>query len=160
MKGFTFIEMIIALVIAAVVCLFTIPSFMQSSAEIKGELAQAQLLSQLQQAQQIANNKMTDVKICLSRDGQTCVTDNAALILLSVGNELITSAYVKGKGTLHLRSYPAYRNYILVQPAVAGNSDNGTFWYCSGDNVLQWAVTVSQSGEPQVVSTPSEQLDC
>lgn len=159
MKGFTFIEMIIVLAIAAVICLLAIPSFLHSETKIKGTLAQAQLLTQLHQAQEIANNKMVNVTICLSSDGQTCVTDNAAMILLSIGRELVMSTYIKGRGRLHLRSYPAYRNYILMSPTVAGSSDNGTFWYCSKENVLQWAVTVSQSGEPQLLTAKNGVID-
>ncbi len=160
MKGFSLIEMMIALSIAAIICFMAVPSFLHHASETTDTVAQSQLLSQLHQAQEIANNKMTVVTVCLSSDGIKCASDNATMILLSVGEELITSMYVKGKGTLHLRSYPVYRNYLLVRPTIVGNSDNGTFWYCSKDNIVQWTVTVSQSGEPRVISKPTERLEC
>lgn len=159
MKGLTLIEMVIALSLAVIVCVIAIPSFFHSDLETQGEIAQAQLLTQLQQAQSLANQKMTGVTICLGRDGVNCVSDRATMILTLVGDELMSSAYVKGRGTLHLRSYPSYRDSIAILPAIIGKSDNGTFWYCSKDNALQWAVTVNQSGEPQVLLAKDGVID-
>jgi type IV fimbrial biogenesis protein FimT len=159
-KGLTLIEMIIALSLVAMICLIAVPSFRQQAIHATNNIAQAQLLQQLQQAQQIANAKAISVTVCLSRDGKACVADNGTMVLSFADNHLFSSAYLKGDGVLHLRAYPIYRNYIIVQPAIINKSDNGTFWYCDKDHVLQWAVSVSQYGEPHFVAKSYQQLVC
>lgn len=169
MKGVTLIEMIIVLSLIAIICLFAIPSFQRQADEGMASIAQTQLLQQLQNAQQVANAKMVSVAVCLSHDGKTCVASDGAMVLTFIDSkadgvlhddeQLISSVFLKGSGSLRLRSYPTYRNYILVLPSVVSKSDNGTFWYCK-DDAVQWAVTVSQSGEPHVVDKPDEALAC
>jgi Tfp pilus assembly protein FimT len=169
-KGFTLIEAMIALSIAIIVCVIAIPSFHQQVKRSTNKITQSQLLDYLQQAQQVANAKMINIAVCLSRDGKTCVASDSNKVLVFADShadgilhddtQLMSSVTLKGDGLLHLRAYPFYRHYILMQPAVVNKSDNGTFWYCDNNHTLQWAITVSQSGEPHTVEKPAEQLGC
>ena len=166
MRGFTLVEVIIALLLAAIVCFIAIPSLRQYGSQTTDTVAQSQLLQVIQRAQQTANAKMKSMALCPSRDGKTCVSDDANMVILFTDNhndgvihddaQLVSGVFLQGSGSLYLRSYPAYRDYLLMLPLALGSSDNGTFWYCSNDHVFQWAVTVSQSGEAHVVTSATE----
>lgn len=150
--GFTLLEVLITLSLITIAYFFAIPSFNEQANQVQNKIAQTQLLQQLQHAQQIANSQIINVAVCLSQDGETCSESSGSSVLMFVKNQLIASVALKGRGVLHLRSYPEYRHYILVKPTVIATSDNGTFWYCSWRHILQWAIAVGQAGEAHIIA--------
>lgn len=165
LSGFTFIEILIALSIAAILAAIAIPSLHQTQDKISTNLAQQALLQQIQQAQQIANAKMVGVGMCLSDNGKLCVDQSTRMICSFIDHhhdgkmheesQVIACNLLREEGMMHLRAYPKYRHYLLLLPVIENTSDNGTFWFCSKNQTVQWAVAVSQSGEAHVVKDVS-----
>src|SRR5262249_52313364 len=59
-------------------------------------------------------------------------------------------------GSLHWRSFPLHRNFLLFLPdGLAFN--NGSFWHCHGEKA-KWAIVINQSGRARVVN-PDENGD-
>lgn len=171
LKGFTLIEALITLSLVAIIMFMVIPHTHETSQETKKNLAQIELIQQVGQAQQVSLAKMTSVAICLSNDGKMCAAKNASMLISFIdthndgivheGSQIISSSFLEGAIGMHLRSYPKYRDYLLILPVDQGISDNGTIWHCNVNKSADWAVTVSQLGEAQVVdNVASKQLPC
>jgi len=152
-SGVTLIEILIVLSLIIILSFAILPTFRQQTTHATDTLIQTQLLQQLQRAQLLANAKGVNIGVCLSEDEKSCVNEGVTVLtFLENQHHIISSTKLKGGGKLHLRSYPYYRDYILVKPVAVAPSDNGTFSYYDQRQQFRWSIAVGQYSEPRVTS--------
>ena len=160
MRGVTFIEALIVLAIMSVLAAVTLPSMRHYLGQSHAEVVKAQILESIQIANQQAKTRHLPVALCRSHDRLTCSRDHGEDVLIFVDESddgvvldqsklLLVRQLNLQQGDLFLRSYPAYRQYLLFVPQGLTRSDNGTIWYCQ-DATLIWAVMLNKTGRARV----------
>jgi type IV fimbrial biogenesis protein FimT len=166
-NGFTFIEMITAILLIAVVANFTWPYLRHLYDEHEDDLMQISLLNTIQYAQRTALQTGAAVSICGSQTGDSCDEgwEHSQLVFFDQENRgdvvgksrvLFTNEFPSHQGQLHWRSFPRYRTdlHFYGQGTL---SDNGTFWYChNADANPSWAIVINQAGKSRVLH-PNQQ---
>lgn len=161
--AYTFLEALIVLFIISILAALSFPSLHSFFNREYDKTIQLQLLRSIQLARQEAIAQHVLVSLCKSKNGLTCSGDwsdgylvfndeNKDGIVHDKKQILAVIQQDSQKGTLHLRSYPHYLDYLQFLPTGFMRShNNGTFWYChEGEVSPVWAIAFSQSGKARV----------
>lgn len=153
--GFTLIEMLIALSIAAILLTLSFGLgnyFLQRTEE---ELVRRQLMRAIQLSYHYAQVRRMPIVLMESKEyqGQIIFVDKEKDGILHDQTALIAVfAAPRVSGTLHFRSYPHYRNFLRFMPYDLSSNDNGTFWFCrTGSKMASFAIMISKSARPRSV---------
>jgi len=161
--GMTLIEVMLVLIIIGIVASMSLSWLNTFYLRNQNDLRKSQLLTTLQFARLQSRAKHLPVALCKSKNHRTCGGDwsDGQLIFLDTKRDGIVHtkeqilAVMQTKfqpGTLHWRSYPHYRDYLLFMPMGLASNDNATFWYCHKQNETPaWAIILSRSGVTRVV---------
>lgn len=157
----TLIEVLIALLISAILVTFSIPLSKHFLQHTHDDIMQRQLLRAIDLAKFESQSRHLPVSLCKTKNEMNCGGDwkNGLLIFLDENadgivreqTQIISVIQMMSQhGSLHWRSFPGYRNYILFLPTGWMRSDNGTFWHCH-EKLPVWAIVMNKLGRTRVV---------
>lgn len=115
-RGFSIVELMIALAVAAILLVVAAPSFRDALRRNKVSAASNALLADIAYARSEAINRGNIVSICPSSDQQTCTANGTAY-----ENGWLIYTYAPGKGTPNT-AYSAGPDNILLRAANARDS--------------------------------------
>ena len=164
-RGFTLLELLVAIAIVAVLTGTAIPAF----GEMRRNAARTREVNQFVQGVHLARGEAMKrngvVSLCPSRDGQWCAADGApwndGWILFVNGDGDSPAARDIGERLLHV--YPAWREGHIVANratlsfrAFGQSGVTATFAFCDdrGSSAAR-AVIISQTGRPRVSARSS-----
>lgn len=171
--GFTLLELLITLAIAAILLTLVAPAFAQLIASTRITTAINELLTTIHVTRSEAIKRTTRVALCPSADGLTCLDIPAW--------EQGWVAFVDGNrdrnldaGELVLRQHPGFGTQLSIRSGtrtrivydadgLAVGGLNGTYTFCdAGDTAPPKALILSNPGRARVSSTKSSgaALDC
>jgi type IV fimbrial biogenesis protein FimT len=163
-SAFTLIEVLTALAIISILSMIAIPNLQAFLQRSQDTALRADLLRLLETAHTEAQIKRKTITICGSRNQQFCTGDWSTGYMMFVdptrdgilhdSSQIIAVQKFKTvRGTLHLRFYPHYREYIQMNPLMSEHKDNGTIWYCRQRSILPvWGITFNGMGRNRVLS--------
>ena len=151
-KGFSLIELILVLFIAAILLMIMVPSqkiFLDHAAE---RSRGSQLFQAIHLSRNAAISHNKPILLCKSSDHKMCSGGwQDGYIILE--NKKVMSVFQNNPadGVLYWRS-SLRRDYLEFMPEGTTHGENGTFWYCPNEAVNPvWAIIVSQSGRAREV---------
>jgi type IV fimbrial biogenesis protein FimT len=144
--GFTALEMLAALAIAAALAGIAVPAYSHVAAAARSESARSDLFESLATALRHSMVVNAEVVACASRDGSTCTggtdwtpgwivfTDRDPDRIPGPG-EAIIRRYAELKGGVHLRSTAGRRKIVFQPQGGASAGSNVTFTLCDDRGV-------------------------
>lgn len=159
--AFTLIEVLIALLISAILVAISIPTVKHFLQQAQDDMLQRQLVRAIDLARLEAQVRHLPVSLCRTKDTMNCggdwqegqlifIDENADGIVRNQEKIISVMQSVSRHGSLHWRSFPAYRNYILFLATGWMRNDNGTFWHCH-HQLAVWAIVLNKRGKTRVV---------
>lgn len=152
-RGFTLLELMLAIAILCVLFVIAIPGFKVFLGYSKAEVLSSNLLQALSTARTEAVARGTTATLCPSSNGKTCGGAwKEGFIVLASENILF---YYKNTdvGILNWRAFPNHKNELQFLSSGMTKSENGTFWYCvKGEALPAWMVVVNQAGRARLVT--------
>ncbi|VVC75284.1 hypothetical protein AQUSIP_05720 [Aquicella siphonis] len=154
--GFTFMEMMVALLITAVLTASALPVLRHFYENTQDEAALGQLMDAIRLAKTTVTTLRKPVSLCLIENQAACSGGQGRGYLVFVDESadgvpkarekiiLMSQAQFR-RASLRWRAFPFHRNHMLLLPYNLTHGDNGTFWYCR-EALAVWAVMISQSG--------------
>jgi len=159
--AFTLIEALITLSIITILIVISLPMLQDFLHHTNDEILQEQLLRAIDLAKFEAHARGIPLVFCASKDNKTCGDDWAddQIVFMNENEDGIVKnreqilAVIQAQplhGSVHWRSFPRYRHYVLFSPTGLTYSDNGTFWHCHAQSPM-WAIVINKSGRTRVV---------
>ena len=143
-NGFSLLELIIILVIAAIITAVTIPSFKLFLVKSEDQVAESELLRAINFAKSEA--VLQNAKIILSKKE----TWQEGYVVLNNNTILYEHEYEfqhHANNILHWRSAIKNHDYLEFSPSGLSGMGNGTFWYCHhGELNPVWAIVLNRIG--------------
>lgn len=151
--GFSLLEIVVALSLAAIIAAFAIPSFTNLFERAAQKILSEQLFRAINLSREEAISLGETVTLCQSENQNTCSGEwSSGYIVLSNDHVLFSFTNKKNQGELHWRAFPIYLDHLEFLSSGSSNFQNGTFWYCpkSAENPA-WAIMLIQSGRARLV---------
>lgn len=159
-RGFTFIEMTIALSLIAVLAALALPSFMQLLQQNEAHVLQQQLLHTIEFAREAARVRHETIGVCGSADGITCggawekgqlvFVDNQHGVVRALNQIINVQQLSRMTGKLYWRGFS--HTYVRFDAEIFTNDTNGTFWYCASRNIKPtWAIVLNKAARARVI---------
>ncbi|GAA5317384.1 MAG: hypothetical protein AseanaTS_25890 [Candidatus Pelagadaptatus aseana] len=160
--GYSLLEMVITLAVAAILLSIGLPSFTEQIEEQRNEQVINRLYTILQQTRHRAVSQKQPTTLCKTADFSTCGGDWGQGILIFTDQNLdgrrddnetihLTVNDLFDEGNLHWRSF-GNKRYLQFLPTGSTNYQNGTFTYCDKDNDLKKArgISITVTGRTQI----------
>jgi type IV fimbrial biogenesis protein FimT len=159
-NGFSLLELVITISIAAILCALVIPAQTAVLGKARSDVARAQLLQAIHLAHSEALLHGTTVTLCASRDHVSCQGDwqDGQILFLDKNKHGIVddrrdilSVFDALRGAvLHWRS-SRHKNYLSLTAVGRTDAEDGTFWYCmhDGKNPV-WAIRINEMSRARV----------
>jgi type IV fimbrial biogenesis protein FimT len=155
--GFTLLELLVTLGIAAILASMAIPAYANLVKRSNSQTLAYQLVTLVRFARSEAINKKVTITLCGSGDGVICTDDWSKTILIFADRN--RDGVLDGSDTLLRRvsalkegetlAWRSFRNQPYLQLQANGMTyfQNGNFTYCPADNdahfALHWIINVS-----------------
>lgn len=167
-KGFTLLELLVAITVSSILLVIGIPAFMQMIAGNQRSANSADLYSDLAFARAEAISRNLQVGVCPSDDGASCAdggdwrqgwliyanTDNSTAGAEPDADEAVLASHGEIEGQFSLTA-SGMTTPILFLPSGRSRSD-GRFELCPDDPDLKGrAVEITSTGRPRIAN-----LDC
>ncbi len=154
-KGFSLLELLFALSLMVIIFMIIVPSQNIFLTKSKTDVLSSQLMHAIALTRSESIARGEKVTLCGSRDQITCTYfNNMGYLIFSAEKMLYTLQNTTNDGVMHWQAFPNGRTDLQYLSSGLTNSENGTFWYCEKNaSTPSFAVTVSQSGRPRVMST-------
>lgn len=158
LAGFTLLEVMITLVIAAILGGITVSGLSHLLQHGRDESERLSLIQILNHAHRQAEILHRPVTLCQSIDKHHCggewsdgliafINDAEDGVVPEESQVISVLQHTRRRGSLHVRFFPAFRTYMTFRPLVFSSQDNGTFWYCHAPaRQPVWAVQVNRMG--------------
>lgn len=163
-RAFTWIELIITIVIIAILATLALPSFQQDLMKKEVQSSQLKLTRAIQMARQHAMSQANHVVLCASHDQKNCSPQSWSqgfVVFIDINHnrkvdpneQIIISEHLKlNYGSLSWASLnPNSLSFIPRTGLPLGS--NGTFSYCAQDKSLSYSLVVSQMGHSRIDQT-------
>jgi type IV fimbrial biogenesis protein FimT len=153
-NGFSLLELILTISIAAILCALVIPAQTVQLNNARSDVASAQLLKAINLARSEALLHGTTVTLCASRDHVSCQGNwqDGQILFLDKNKHgavddtrNILSVFDAFRGAeVHWRS-SRRKNFLSVTAVGRTGAEDGTFWYCLHDaKNPTWAIRVTE----------------
>ena len=155
-KGFTFIEMCIALILISILSVISLQSLNILQRRVASWRTQEMLIEALQYAESESVARRVPISICKSNDKKNCGGEWQQGLIIFIDHRklgvidrpkdyLISMKGAKKAGQLRFRAFPYYRDYLLFMPQGVERINNGQFWYCEPQNKNpEWAMVMNR----------------
>ncbi len=166
-KGFTLIELMVTLAVAAIVLTIAVPSFTTTVQNNRLSTQLNELVGSLHLARSEAIKRRVTMTVCGSTDQSSCNTsnwENGWLVFADTdedgavdAGETIVAVYENAGGNYTLRTN-AFSSSQFIQYALAGDIDSaGTFTLCDSRGTTNArAVNINATGRPRVAIDGSD----
>jgi len=157
--GFTFIELLITLVISSLVITFAAPEFRTLINSNDAAVTINTLVSDFAFSRNEAIKRMNDVVICKSSDNQTCTSDTAwqagwIIYVDNVSQDMqrsVDEPILKVQQALgnHIKiKFTSFnsKNKVVYRPSGAADYSNGTFRFCINNKQYHKDLVLSRTG--------------
>ena len=163
-RAFTWIELIITVVIIAILVTIALPSLQKDLMRKEVQNSQLKLTRALQMARQQAMSQANHVVICGTQQKNTCTTNSWSsgfLVFIDVNNNrkvdsnetVLWSEHLNLKyGSLNWGSLNS-NNLSFIPRTGLPLGSNGTFSYCARDKQFNYSLVVSQMGHSRIDQT-------
>jgi len=153
-SAFTFMEILIALCIFAILSLFFIPSLQDITQSADDRMLQTQLIRAIELARRETSATHQPVALKINANELILFVNAQQNGVIEKDSDLLLQQTLHLKqGTLHLRQFPHYQHYLLFLPQGLMANDNATFWYYRSQNAKPaWRLVLSKSGRVSVVT--------
>ena len=168
-SGFTLVELLIAIVVAAILFAVAIPSFKELLERQRSWSSLNELRTGLHQAREYAARHAVRITVCRSADGDTCLAgdrwsdgwivfeDPSNLRDCSVtssgvcdhGGRVLSVSPGTGNG-IYITANHFVRNTVRFYPEGFARASNGTFTACSADGEVLRGMVLAFSGRARV----------
>jgi type IV fimbrial biogenesis protein FimT len=163
-RAFTWMELIIAIVVLAILATLALPSFQQDLMKKEVQHSQLKLSRAIQLARQHAMSQANHVVLCGSNNQKSCINNSWSdgfLVFIDINNNrkvdanenVILSESLNLKyGTLNWGSLNN-NNLSFIPRTGLPLGSNGTFSYCSRDQKFNYSLVISQMGHSRIDQT-------
>lgn len=155
-KGFTLLELLLAISIIAITLILAVPSYQQFIMRMQQNLSSFQLLKAIETARQEAIVRGEIVKLCKSKDMQTCGGDwNDGYIILAGDKRLYAFQKTMGRaeGSIVWRARLGQEELEFL-PTGLTRAENGAFLYCEQNAKFpSWLIVLNKSGKARIDSS-------
>lgn len=162
-RGFTLLELLIAIAVSTILLVLGVPSFMRMMAENQIDSTTASLYASLTYARSEAITRNVPVVLCKSSDGANCAAsgDYSAGWLVYANLDGSTSGAEPDAGDTVLDSHQALEgdftlssddlpNRVVYRPSGRAAAD-GAFRLCPGDTAIAGAsIEITSTGRPRI----------
>jgi len=149
--GFSLLEILITLSIAAIITAISISSWNQFSQKSQAEVAMLQLQRAIALAREEAITRHEDITLCKSNDQKNCSGDWQDGYIIKNSASVLQEFEAASNGILLLRAFPRNQDHLNFSPNGFSISENGTFWYCSTRaKNPSWALIMNRAGRVRV----------
>jgi type IV fimbrial biogenesis protein FimT len=150
-SGFTLIELVITITIAAILIAIVVPSFNSIIESSKERATRDALISAIYTAREQAISKRVKVYLCPTSDGATCLETT------SWGSQWLV--YQEGEIMIHHTSKTdlIYSNAEKITFTATGHSTSNIFKICSNtDQSLVYELTLNRMGRVNYISASGD----
>lgn len=160
-RGFTLIELMVVVAIAAIVLFFGIPTFTSAIKNTAAQTTANNFFTALLVARSEAIKRNQRAVLCKSADGASCTTagnwesgwlifaDTDSDATLDVGEDVVRS-YAAASSQVTLRSNNAAQSNVLTYRPDGTITTAGTFRVCHGTQTLYGrSIVISATGRPR-----------
>jgi len=148
-RGFTFLELIIALFIVSIVALFSVQSLNYFWQKAEGDVVRRAIIQALSFARASAIAHREKIILCKSVDRLNCngISWQQGMIIKSENKVLSSIDFSNKSGEVRSRFFPRGRVVLKFLPNGFPEVQNGTFWYCVKNKTdAAWAIVINRSG--------------
>ncbi len=151
-EGFTFLEVLIALSIMAILALFAMPQYQGFLSQHQARVEASQLSRMITFARQQAILRNDMITLCPYDLGKVCGEDwSLGLLVLDNNNQMISEFLFENDAQVFLKTFPMGHEYVL-QFSRSGDTkaQNGSFYYCPTDGLNATRIVFNQAGRVYV----------
>lgn len=157
--GFSLLEILIALSIAAIITALSISSWNQFSQKSQAQVAMLQLQRAIALAREEAIARNEKITLCKSSDEKTCSGHWQDGFIIKTSTAVLQEFQALPDGILLMRAFPRGRDQLDFSSSGFPTVENGTFWYCSKHTELpSWALVLNRAGRVRIALTNSQGL--
>ena len=163
-RGFTWVELMISLAVAAILLTLAIPNFQQDLIKKEVQSSQLKLSRAIQMARQTAMTQANHVVICASQTKNSCTAQSWSqgfLVFIDINNnrKVDSNEQIIWAETLALK-YGQLKwgslnnnNLSFIPRSGLPLGSNGTFSYCAHQSQFSYSLVVSQMGHNRIDRT-------
>lgn len=149
--GFSLLEILITLSIAAIITAFSLGGFQSLFNKATEDIASKQLMRAITLARNDAIILGQTITLCKSTNQKTCGGDWSDGYIVLSNNKLLFS-FKNNTGQLYWRAFPYFLDDLNFLSSGFANFQNGTFWYCLKNAAHPaWAIMLGQSGRARIL---------